>query len=153
MHKDSFVRTNKFTKCARVYIYGNNLRQYSTLKMSYQYILALCLTEIVGDFGYKEFANKGGMQNFAVGTIGYIGVIYSLILSLRGSQILLVNAAWDGLSALIESAAAIVILGERFDDPWKYFGVFLIVCGLFFLKIPIVSKHSAIPNFFMSLQK
>ena len=119
--------------------------------MSYMDITALCLTEIVGDFGYKEFANKGGIQNFAIGTTGYIGVIYYLIRSLQGSKILLVNAAWDGLSALIESIAAIIVLGEKFDDPYKYFGIFLIVVGLFFLKLPVVNEHKFIfPEFFLS---
>lgn len=112
--------------------------------MSYCDIGLLCLTEIVGDFGYKEFANKGGIQNFATGTVGYIGVIYYLIRSLQGSQVLLVNAAWDGLSALIESLAAIIFLGERFDDPCKYAGIFLIVLGLFFLKIPLHSSRTFI---------
>ena len=82
--------------------------------MSYIDILLLCLTEIVGDFGFKEFANYGGIKNFAIGTVGYIGVIFFLIKSLQGSQILLVNSAWDGLSTLIESIAAMIILGERF---------------------------------------
>jgi multidrug transporter EmrE-like cation transporter len=120
--------------------------------MSYQELIPLILTEIVGDFGYKEFANKGGIKNFAVGTIGYIGVVYYLIRSLQGSQVLLVNAVWDGLSALIESLAAIIVLGEKFDDPWKYFGIFLIVVGLFFLRMPIVSEHKFIfPNFFIMI--
>ena len=119
--------------------------------MSYLDIGLLCLTEIVGDFGYKEFANKGGIKNFTVGTIGYVGVIYFLIRSLQGSKVLLVNAAWDGLSGLIESFAAIIILGERFDDPWKYFGIFLIVLGLFFLKLPLVKESNfSIPKFFTS---
>jgi len=119
--------------------------------MSYLDIAALCLTEIIGDFGYKEFANKGGIKNFAIGSVGYISLIYFLIRSLQGSQILLVNAAWDGLSALVESIAAIVILGEKFNDPWKYFGIFLIVLGLFFLKLPIVNEHKfIIPKFFIS---
>jgi multidrug transporter EmrE-like cation transporter len=118
--------------------------------MSYQDIIPLIFAEIVGDFGYKEFANKGGITNFAYGTIGYIGVIFFLIKSLQGSQILLVNAVWDGLSALIESIAAIVILGERFDDPWKYFGIFLIVVGLFFLRMPVVDERKFIfPKFFL----
>ena len=117
--------------------------------MSYQDLVPLILTEIVGDFGYKEFANKGGIGNFTVGTVGYIGVIYYLIRSLQGSQILLINAAWDGLSALLESIAAIIVLGEKFDDPWKYFGIFLIVLGLFFLRMPVVSEHKFIfPKFF-----
>ena len=118
--------------------------------MSYVDVLGLCFTEIVGDFGYKEFANKGGIKNFAVGTAGYVGVIYFLIRSLQGSQVLLVNAAWDGLSALIESIAAIIVLREKFDDPWKYFGIFLIIIGLFFLKLPVVDEHKFIfPKFFL----
>ena len=119
--------------------------------MSYQGILLLTLSEIIGDFGYKEFANKGGIKHFAVGTCGYIGVIYFLITSLQGSQVLLVNAAWDGVSALIESIAAIYVLGEGFDDPLKYIGIILIVIGLLFLRMPMVSPHKFIfPKFFLS---
>lgn len=109
--------------------------------MSYVDLGSLILIEIVGDFGYKKFADEGGIKNFMVGTTGYIGVIYYLIRSLQGTQLLLVNAAWDGLSALLESIAAIVFLGERFDDPTKYIGIVLIVIGLFFLKIPLVTQH------------
>jgi multidrug transporter EmrE-like cation transporter len=110
----------------------------------------ITLAEIVGDFGYKEFANKGGIKNFAVGTAGYIGVIAFLIKSLQGSQVLLVNAAWDGLSALIESIAAIVVLGEGFDDPYKYLGIIFIIIGLFFLRLPVVNEHKfIIPKFFV----
>lgn len=119
--------------------------------MSYVDIVLLSFAEIVGDFGYKEFANKGGINNFTMGTFGYIGVVYCLIKSLQGSSVLLVNAAWDGISALIESIAAIIILGERFDDPWKYLGIIFIIIGLFFLKMPIVNEHKFIfPKFFIS---
>lgn len=109
--------------------------------MSYFDLTALILTEIVGDFGYKSFADKGGLSSFAVGTTGYIGVIYFLIRSLQGSQVLLINAAWDGLSALLESIAAMVFLGERFADPTKYIGLALIIIGLFFLKLPLMTEH------------
>mgnify|MGYP003335617503 CR=1 FL=1 len=119
--------------------------------MSLAQITLLSLVEIVGDFGYKEFANKGGIKNFCVGTLGYFGVVYSLIRSLQGSQVLLVNAAWDGLSALIESIAAIVILGEGFDDPYRYLGIIFIIIGLFFLKLPVVNEHKFIfPKFVLS---
>lgn len=40
--------------------------------------MPLILTEIVGDFGYKEFANKGGIHNFAIGTVGYLYWSYIL---------------------------------------------------------------------------
>ena len=97
----------------------------------------LSVSEIFGDFALKKFANDGGMKHLAYGILGYVGVIYFLIASLKGSNVLMVNTAWDGISALIESAAAFVILGERFSDPNQYIGLGLIVCGLFFLKIPL----------------
>ncbi len=116
--------------------------------MSYQDISMLIITEIIGDFGYKEFANHGGIKAFMTGTIGYVGVIYFLIRSLQGEQVLLINAAWDGLSALFETIAAMIFLGEYFTDPLKYIGIILIICGLFFLKIPIKSKKQFIfPSF------
>lgn len=119
--------------------------------MSYLDIGAVCLAEIVGDFGLKDFANNGGSQGFAIGIAGYIGVIWFLIRSLQGSTVMLVNAAWDGLSALIESVAAIFILGERFDDPRQYLGVGFIILGLFFLRLPVVNERKfVIPEFFLS---
>jgi len=57
---------------------------------------------------------------------------------------LIVNVAWDGISALIESIAAMIFLGERFNDPLQYLGVVFIISGLFFLKLPIVNKNEFI---------
>ena len=123
---------------------------YKVIVMSYVDVGVLTVAEIIGDFGYKAFANEGGVKNFMTGTFGYVTVVYYLIRSLQGSSVLLVNAAWDGISALVESIAAIIVLGERFDDPWKYFGIFLIVVGLFFLKLPVVNEHKFIfPRLFL----
>ena len=121
--------------------------------MSYQDIGGLIITEIIGDFGFKQFANKGGITPFIIGTGGYMGVIYYLIRSLQGEQILLVNAAWDGLSALVESLAAMIFLGEYFEDPWKYVGILFIVIGLFFLRIPIKRPNQFIFPSFWKVQK
>lgn len=108
--------------------------------MSYIDIINLSLSEIIGDFAYKQFANNGGIKWFGIGTTGYISVIYFLIKSLQGSQVLLVNAAWDGISAILESIAAMVFLGEFFTDKKQYLGIILIALGIFFLKIPNARK-------------
>ena len=85
-----------------------------------------------------------------VGTVGYIGVVYYLIRSLQGSKVLIVNAAWDGLSALIESISAMIFLGERFDDPLQYVGVSFIIAGLFFLRLPVMNESKFVfPKLFM----
>lgn len=105
--------------------------------MSLQTIGLLSISEIFGDFALKKYANNGGLDLLGYGILGYAGVIFFLIQSLRSGSVMMVNAAWDGISALIETIAAYVILGERLDDPNQYIGIALIVGGLFFLKIPI----------------
>jgi multidrug transporter EmrE-like cation transporter len=105
--------------------------------MSVVEIGLMSIVEIVGDFALKEYANSGTSFHLFIGVLGYIGVVIMLIISLKGSTVLLVNAAWDGISALIESLAAIIILGERFEHHSQYAGVVLIICGLYMLKLPI----------------
>jgi multidrug transporter EmrE-like cation transporter len=109
--------------------------------MSLPQILSLSAIEIIGDFGLKEYANNGGIPALAIGVVGYIGVIIMLIVSLQDSSILMVNNAWDGTSTLIESLAAYIFLGERFDNYIQYFGCFSIIIGLYLLKIPLSKKH------------
>ena len=109
--------------------------------MSVSQIIALASIEVVGDFALKEFANKGGLLPLAIGVGGYIGVVSMLIVSLQDSSILMVNGAWDGISTIIESFAAYLILGERFDNYLQYIGLVVIVIGLILLKIPWSKKH------------
>lgn len=52
----------------------------------------------------------------------------------------MVNAGWDGISALIKSLAAYIILGERLESLGQYFGIIFIIIGLFLLKIPLKRK-------------
>jgi multidrug transporter EmrE-like cation transporter len=118
--------------------------------MSLVQILGLTLVEIVGDFGYKQFANHGGIWAFMVGTVGYIGVIVMLIISLQHSTVLMVNGAWDGISGLTESAAAYIFLGERFQHPYQYIGLVMIAFGLYLLKIPTTkTKPFVLPRLFV----
>ena len=116
--------------------------------MSLPQIIGLSLVEIIGDFGYKRFADGGGILPFFIGTIGYIGVIIMLIISLQGSTVLMVNGAWDGVSGLIESAASYLFLGERFHDPLQYVGLVIIAFGLYLLRIPVKKEQRfTIPSF------
>jgi multidrug transporter EmrE-like cation transporter len=121
--------------------------------MSFQDIGLLSLTEIIGDYGFKQFANNGGINNFAIGIFGYIGVIWFLIRSLQGSTILLVNNAWDGMSTLIESLFAFFILNERLDDITQYFGIVFIIVGLFLLKLPLKRTRSFVFPVFMQKER
>jgi len=101
--------------------------------MSLVDIVALSGTEIIGDFGFKDFARSGTFKSFAQGSVGYVGVIYFLIKSLKKGNVLYVNGMWDGVSAAIESILAYLILGERLKGPLQWAGLAVIVIGIFML--------------------
>jgi hypothetical protein len=104
--------------------------------MSLKNILFLSFAEVLGDFGYKSFARTGAKASFAQGSLGYVAVIYFLIKSLKEGNVLYVNGMWDGVSAIIESIAAYLILGERLNRPSEYAGLALIIGGIFMLHAP-----------------
>ena len=109
--------------------------------MSIPQIFTLTCLEVVGDFGLKEYANDKGLAYLGAGIIGYIGVVIMLIVSLQDSTILLVNNGWDGMSSLLESIFAYVILGERFDNYMQYVGIIFIMVGMYLLNIPWKKRH------------
>jgi len=104
--------------------------------MSLVNLLLLSATEIFGDFGFKDYARHGGTKAFAQGTLGYVGVIYFLIRSLRRGNVLYVNGMWDGISAIIEKLAAYFILGERLNTKTQYLGLIIVIVGMFMLHAP-----------------
>ena len=104
--------------------------------MSLRNIILLSFAEVFGDFGYKAFARTGTKASFAQGSLGYVAVIYFLIKSLRQGNVLYVNGMWDGVSAIIESLAAYLILGERLKGTLQYMGLALVIVGIFMLHMP-----------------
>ena len=109
--------------------------------MSLSQIIGLSLIELIGDTGAKLFANNGGIVNLGIGVAGYIGVFMMLIVSLQGSSLMMVNGAWDGISGLINTVYSYFILGERLDYLSQYFGLGLIIFGIFLLKIPLSKPY------------
>ena len=98
-------------------------------------ILSLATVEVFADFQLKWYTQDPGRIDYLVkGVLGYVGVIYFLIRSLTGSTVLYVNGVWDGLSSLIESIAAYVILGDRLQSTTQYVGLLLTVVGIVLLK-------------------
>ena len=103
--------------------------------MNTLYVIMLATVEIFSDFSLERYANFGGLKYLGIGAAGYAGVVFLLIKALRGYTILYINNVWDGISSLIESIAAFVILGERFTHPRQYFAVLLIVAGLVLIRV------------------
>jgi len=105
-----------------------------TRVMSLTDIVLMCLTEIVGDFGFKGVARHPTPLNWATGIGGYIGIIYYLIKSLRVGNVTYVNGMWDGISGILETLVAYFLFGERLNTRVQYVGIFMIAFGLMALK-------------------
>ena len=102
--------------------------------MSVSNIFYLSLAEIIGDFGFKEFARTSTKVSFFQGSVGYIGIVYFLIKCLKQGNVLWVNALWDGCSAILETIVAYVLLGERLNNWTQYVGIGFIIGGIFLIK-------------------
>lgn len=102
--------------------------------MSLIRIGVLSLFEVFGDFMLKSYSTTGLSSKLGLGLLGYIGVIISLIWSFKTGNVLVVNGLWDGMSTIIESLAAYLILGNRLENPYQYFGLFMTIMGVYMLK-------------------
>jgi multidrug transporter EmrE-like cation transporter len=104
------------------------------MDLAFIYMLILCATEVYGDFSLRFYAQTNNWKWLAHGIVGYTGVVYFLIQCLRFNNVLYVNGLWDGISGVMESIAAYYLLGDRLEKPSEYFGLVLIIAGVFLMK-------------------
>jgi multidrug transporter EmrE-like cation transporter len=98
-------------------------------------IVILTLFEIFGDFQIQQYVKTNEYEPLLYGIFGYIGVVIYLVKSLREINVLYLNLLWDGISAILETIAAMVILGQRFDSYTHILGAFFIISGLFIIRL------------------
>jgi multidrug transporter EmrE-like cation transporter len=97
-------------------------------------VVGITASQIFGDFGFKDFVVDQSTIGLFRGAIGYIGVIFFLLKNLAANNILWVNGMWSGSTLIFETAAAFFLLGERFEHPWQYVALLLIIVGVVGLK-------------------
>jgi multidrug transporter EmrE-like cation transporter len=103
--------------------------------MGFLDIAATAAIEIFADFNLRWYAQTDLAKYLYSGIAGYVGVVFFLIRALRNDNLLLVNSLWDGLSGLIESLAAYIILGDRLKTGQQYLGLVLTIAGVVLLKM------------------
>jgi multidrug transporter EmrE-like cation transporter len=97
-------------------------------------LILLSVWEIFGDFNLRWYAQSGFLRYLILGVLGYIGVITYAVKCFMSDNVLYVNGMWDGMSAILESIAAYVILGDRLKKPMEYVGLLLTIVGIFLMK-------------------
>ena len=98
-------------------------------------IVLLSITEVYGDFALRFYAQTNKVEWLAHGVVGYAGVVFLLIQALKSKNVLYVNGLWDGISGLIESAAAYYILGDRLEKTSEYVGILFVIVGIMLMKM------------------
>jgi multidrug transporter EmrE-like cation transporter len=64
------------------------------------------------------------------GLVGYIGVVYFLVLSFSSESLLYVSAMWEGMITVLGALVAYFFLGERFSSPVQYLGIIFGLLGM-----------------------
>lgn len=103
-------------------------------------IILISIIEFIGDSNFKIFARTNDYTSLIIGSIAYIVLVAFLVITLRLSNVIYVNGLWDGVSALIESLLAYLVLKETLSNGYQYAGLGLVIVGIFFLnlgKIPV----------------
>lgn len=98
-------------------------------------IVLVSLIEYVGDASLKEYARKNKMHSLILGIVAYSILIYGIIEILRQTNVIYMNTMWDSTSALIETILAMVFLGETLSNGIQYYGLAMIVSGIFLLNV------------------
>jgi multidrug transporter EmrE-like cation transporter len=101
--------------------------------MSLYNVILVSLFEIAGDFSFEQYANTEETSSLGWGLTWYGIMIFFLIKALKQRNILFVNASWDGVSAVLETLAAMLILGQTLNNTNEYIGLALIISGLTFM--------------------
>jgi multidrug transporter EmrE-like cation transporter len=78
-----------------------------------EYIIPIVVIEAYGDYMLANYALKGGVHNFAVGSVSYFVLLILFVKAIKDKGLAWSNTAWDGWSTLATSSVAIFSLGER----------------------------------------
>lgn len=106
--------------------------------MSLTDVVSLSVVEVFGDFNLRWYAETNRPMYLGYGLVGYAGVIYYLIKCLRTGNVLYVNGMWDGVSAIVGSLAAYVVLGDRLKTPVQYLGLAMTGMGVYLLRRDVI---------------
>lgn len=112
-----------------------NTIQMAIFNQGFLDIIALATIEIYGDFNLRYYAQDNTWNSLGKGILGYIGVVYFLIRSLRSNNVLYVNGMWDGVSGILGSLAAYYYLGDRLTSNQQYVGLVMIIAGVVLMKM------------------
>jgi len=102
-------------------------------------IILISLVQYLGDSNFKFYSKNNNIKNLIIGLIAYGLFIFLPIVAINRSNIIFTNGMWEGISTIIVTLIAYVVLHERLNNNFQWAGLILIITGtllLSFGKIP-----------------
>jgi len=103
-------------------------------------ILGLTFIEFIGDSSIKLYTRGGSKMHLLTGILAYTLILWSLIYILKFSNVAFMNLEWDGISTILETFLAFIVLKETLSNSSQYLGMIFIIAGLLLInrgKIPV----------------
>ena len=93
-------------------------------------LIIVSIIEYYGDSQLKIFARQNTTSSLVYGILVYAIVTGILVYLLKYGNLMYVNGLWAGISALIETILAFIILHETLDNNVQYIGLLFIIMGV-----------------------
>ena len=66
--------------------------------------------------------------------------MYCLIKSFKMGNVIYVNGMWDGMSTVLETIAAYLILGDRLNTKTQWIGLGMLIVGIIMVRMGGIAK-------------
>lgn len=106
--------------------------------LNYKYLFFIILAniaEFTSDASFKFFARTAQPFYLFAGVTANIVIMYLLYLLLKISNLVYMNALWEGWGLIFESLMAFILLGEVLANHYQYFGLFFTILGMILMNI------------------
>lgn len=98
-------------------------------------ILLANIFEFSSDASFKIFSRTGKQFFLFSGVVSNIFIMYLLYAILKISNLIYMNALWEGFGLIFESILAILLLGEKLNNIYQYYGLFFTILGMTLMNI------------------
>ena len=103
-------------------------------------ILSMAFIEFLGDASLKLYTRGGSKVYLLGGILAYAIMVAALVYILKISNVAFMNLEWDGLSTILETLLAFLVLHETLSNSSQYAGMVFIILGVILLnrgKVPV----------------
>jgi multidrug transporter EmrE-like cation transporter len=98
-------------------------------------VTLMSFVEFIGNMSFKTYARSNELNYLIIGAVAYFLMVKLLIETLRTSNLMYANGMWDGVSTILETVLAFILLRETLSNGYQWSGLGFIIVGTFLLNV------------------